>query len=130
MGKTANFRELREIELSVSGVDSFVKKFDYSEQEWAEIELCAQPARTGPLTVDVRQCLRQAGAVYLTLNSVGRGLLKRQELILVAKRENIRRLAAELHELLFEANTTTGEYKQLLKSLARLRNDPSVLSGN
>lgn len=131
MGKTSDYQELVEIELSASGVDRFVKTFDYSDQEWAEIELSAQPARTGPLTEDVRQCMRQAGVVYLILHSIGREFLKQQELTFVANREKICGLSAELYEQLGEANarsTDDMKYRWLLKSLAKLRDDASILS--
>ena len=67
MGKTCDYKSIEdhktlvEDELATSGVDRFVKAFDYSDQEWTEIELSAQWARTGPLTEEVRQRLRQAG---------------------------------------------------------------------
>ena len=131
MGKKLDFAELVEVELSASGVDRFVKPFDYSDQEWAEIESSAQWVRTDPLTEDVRTRLRRAGEVYLTLHSTGREFLKQQELTSVVNWENIHGLAAALYEQLGEANarrTDDRRYRQLLKSLAKLRDDASVLS--
>jgi hypothetical protein len=131
MGTTLHFRESIESELSASGVDRFVKMYDYSDQEWDEIELSAQPARAGPLTEDVRQHLRRAGNVYLTLHSAGREFLKQQELTSVENWENIRGLAAELYELLDEPNvrnTDDRKYRRLQKSIANLRDEASIFS--
>jgi hypothetical protein len=130
MGKELDYQESLEIELSTSGVDRFVETFDYSGQEWAEIELSAQPAREGPLTEEERWCLRRAGTVYRLFRSADKGFLKQQELMFVTDRENIHLLANELHEALIEAHATNGKYRQLLKLLAKLRDDMSILSTN
>lgn len=125
MGKKLNFAELVEIELSISGVDRFVKPFDYSDQEWAEMK----SALTSPLTEDVRKLLRRAGTVYLALHSAGREFLKQQELTSVANRANIRRLADELHEQLSETIARIADdrkYRQLRKLLRRLRDSASI----
>ena len=46
MGTTLDFRESIETELSASGVDRFVKTYDYSDKEWVEIAyLCNRRAR-------------------------------------------------------------------------------------
>lgn len=131
MGKKLDFEELVEIEISGWGVDRFVKPFDYSDQEWAEIESSAQSARAGPLTEDVRMRLRRAGEVYLTLHSAGREFLKRRELTFVANWATINSLSAALHEHLVEANARSADdrkYRRLLKSLAQLRDDAGILS--
>jgi hypothetical protein len=131
MGTTLDFRESIETELSASGVDRFVKTYDYSDKEWVEIALSVQPARTGPLTEDVRQHLRRASNVYLTLHSAGREFLRQQELTSVANWENIRGLAAELYELLGEPNvrsTDDRKYRRLQKSMAKLRDEASIFS--
>lgn len=138
MGKTCDYKSiddhktLVEDELATSGVDRFVKAFDYSDQEWTEIELSAQWARTGPLTEEVRQRLRQAGAVYLALSPTSRDFLKQHELTFSANWTSISELAAELSDRLVAANSQSiikRKYRQLLQSLAELKDDSSILLG-
>ena len=130
MGKKSDFQKSCEVELSTAGVDRFVKTFDYIDQEWTEIELSAQPARAGPLTEEVRQCLRQAAVLYLTLCPTGRQFLKQQEQTVVENWACIYGLAAELYEKLGEANArrVDKKYERFLNSLAKLRHDASILS--
>lgn len=131
MDKACDYDELVETELRALGVDRFVKTFEYSDQEWAEIELSAQPTLKGPLTEEVRQCLCRAGNVYLILHSTGEEFLKEHKLTFVANWENIGGLAAELFEQLSEANARSADqrkYRRLLKALAKLRDDAPILS--
>jgi hypothetical protein len=71
------------------------------QRQWAEIELSAQPARTGPLTEDVRQHLRRAGNVYLTLQTANRMSVcssrSSNPKILISHRQATYRLHASRH---------------------------------
>jgi hypothetical protein len=89
------YKETVEMELSASGVNRFVKPFDYSDQEWTEIELSVQSARLGPLTEEARECLRRTAGLYLALHSTGRQFLRQQELSFAENWARIGKLAAE-----------------------------------
>ena len=131
MGNECNFQGSIAIELSASRLDQFVKKFDYTDQEWGQIELSAQSVRTSPLTEEVRHCLREAATLYLTMSSTSQQFLKQQELASIENWARIRELAAELYELLDEAAARSADdrkYRRLLNSLTKLRDDASILS--
>ena len=131
MSKKLNHRQICEGELAAAGVDRFVPSFDYSDEEWTEIEQSARLTCNKQLTDEVRQRLRQAGALYLTLSRAGNKFLKQQQLASISSWQSIRRLAGELHEQLDKANVPRvdgSKYGTLLKSLAKLTNDSSISS--
>jgi hypothetical protein len=100
--------------------------FEYSNEEWAKIELCVQAARSRPLTEERRR-LQQAAVEY-SLRSSTRELLKLHERRFLANRESIRWLAANLYQALSEvqARNHDNKYGRLLQSLAKLRDDKSI----
>jgi hypothetical protein len=129
MGKKLDHEQICEGELAAAGVDRFVPSFDYSDEEWTEIEQSAQLTCNEPLTDEVKQRLRQAGALYLTLSRAGSKFLKQQQLAFISSWQSIRRLASELREQLDKAQVPRvdgGKYGTLLKSLAKLTNDSSI----
>lgn len=131
MSKKLNHRQICEGELAAAGVDRFVPSFDYSDEEWTEIEQSARLTCNKQLTDEVRQRLRQAGALYLTLSRAGNKFLKQQQLASISSWQSIRRLAGELHEQLDKANVPRvdgSKYGTLLKSLAKLTNNSSISS--
>jgi hypothetical protein len=103
---------------------------DYSDQEWSEIELSAQPVRTGPLTEHERRRLCQAGVLYLAL-STSLEFLKQDKYARDTKSKQIRRLAANLIEELVDGDARNNAKKygrRFLQSLVKLRDDPPVLA--
>jgi hypothetical protein len=134
MGKSWNDKVslFFENELTTSGVDRFVQAFDYTNQEWAEIELTAQWARTGPLTEEVRQRLRRAGTVYLAISPASRDCVKQNELTFATNWASISELAADLSNRLVAAHPRSiieRKYSRLLQLLAELQDDSSKFSG-
>jgi hypothetical protein len=123
-----SYEESVEMELSASGVNRFVKAFDYTDQEWTEIELPVQSARLGPLTEEARQRLRLAAGLYLALHSTGRQFLRQQELSFAENWARIGKLAAELYEQLDCSLRGFGDrqYRGLRKSLRKLQNNATL----
>jgi hypothetical protein len=129
MIKRSDHLQPAEVGLITKGLDHSVKMFDYADQEWAEIELSVQAARTDVLTEDTRQCLRRAGTVYRLRRFAGKER-KQQQLTFGETWENIHGLTSELHKALVKINESTGKYGRLLKSLAKLQVDASGLAPN
>jgi hypothetical protein len=98
MNKKLDYKQICEGELAAAGGDRFVPSFDYSDEEWTEIEQSAQLTCNEPFTDEVKQRLRQAGALYLTLSRAGGEFLKQQQLTFISSWQSIGRLAAELRE--------------------------------